>query len=768
MSLRNKALAIFTSLLLVAGLPALPASANNNGVCNLAGSGTSGAPWQISTVAHLSEIGVGDCTTTYDQNHYYILTEDLVLPSPWTPNTDLYSNPGFVASFDGDGHTISGLTITGSGTQVGLFGNIRSAVIKNLVLTGSSVSGGNDVGALVGFANQSTIQNVRVRLTGDVTGTDYVGGIVGKSQSTTISEAMFSSPGKVTGAMYVGGAVGSVEAGSLNAVHAETEVIGSQFPGGVVGMLVFNNSHTVEQLFFNGRVYGNTHAAGLIGYTYAGNFNLTLTVRHSAVRGNIETRFNSPPFAFVGLYGQLITNITYRANYINAEFKRCINAVNCSPSVETNVREQQTDRSSSNFANLFSQVGNSTIHPDVAVTANLSNPANPSFNADWRLTSQSGGASVDTAQHSWVIDTSGGRNSGLPFPSRLFNAGLFGSCEAGNYSANGSQPCLRAAPGTYVNTRSATASIDCPVGSFQPNMGAIDCLPSPVGHFVSAPGAQSATPCAAGTFQSLANQSACVLSPAGSSVPQSGLSAATLCPAGSYQPDMGQASCILAPVGSIAAATGLTAVTACPAGETTAGLGSVACIPIVVASTPTEYSGPVLTPPRSSVTAGSVLELKGANLSGVTGASIDGVNSKVEVLDSRRLRIHIPEGLTSGRKDLVLESSSGRLTIQGFVVIVSSGLPPFASVDAFKIHRVGERARIFASGIKGLGKVQFLQNGREIAWVRAVDEMDPKLFRSQSLSYLVRTRDLAPGKNKFEILVGGKSIKSMTLTGGNQ
>jgi hypothetical protein len=764
MQWRIKALAIFSSLVLVAGLPALPASANNNNACDLAGLGTSGAPWEISTVAHLSEIGVGDCTSSYNQNHYYILTADLVLPSPWTPNTDLYSNPGFVASFDGNGKTISGLSITGSGAQVGLFGNVRSAVIKNLVLTGSSVSGGNDVGALVGYANQSTIQNVRVRLTGDVTGNDYVGGIIGKSQSTSISEAMFSSPGKVTGAMYVGGAVGSVEAGSINAVHAETEVIAGQFPGGIVGMLVFNNSLTVEQLFFNGRVYGGTIAAGLIGYTYAGDFNRTLTLRHSAVRGSIETRFNSAPFAFVGLYGQLITNITYRANYINAEFKRCVDAGNCSPSVETNVRGQQTDRSSSYFSNLYSQVGTSTIHQDVGVQTDLSNPANSSFNADWRLTSQEGGAAVDTATYSWVIDTSGARNSGLPFPSRLFNAGLFGTCEAGSYSANGSQPCLRAAPGTYVATRGATASIDCPAGSFQANTGASDCLPAPIGHFVAASGSQAATPCPAGSYQSLTNQSACVPAPAGSSVAQTGQSTATLCPAGSFSTASGSSSCTLAPIGFIAPAAGLTSATACPAGETTAALGSLTCIPIVVAATPTEYSGPVLTSPNAQAAPGSVLEVSGKNLSGVSGASMDGVNCKIEIVSSNRIRIHIPESLSAGRKDLVLESSSGRLTIQGFVVIVEAGVPAFASVDSFRIHRVGDRARLFAAGVNGIGKVQFLHNGREIAWVRAVDEMDPKLFRSQSRSYLVRTRDLSPGQNKFEILVGGKSIRTMTLT----
>jgi hypothetical protein len=63
--------------------------------------------------------------------------------------------------------------------------------------------------------------------------------------------------------------------------------------------------------------------------------------------------------------------------------------------------------------------------------------------------------------------------------------------------------------------------------------------------------------------------------------------------------------------------------------------------------------------------------------------------------------------------------------------------------------------KVYAKDIVGIGKVQFLVNGREIAWVRAESARDPKLRIDNSYPYLVRTVRLAPGKNRFEILVNG-------------
>jgi len=56
----------------------------------------------------------------------------------------------------------------------------------------------------------------------------------------------------------------------------------------------------------------------------------------------------------------------------------------------------------------------------------------------------------------------------------------------------------------------------------------------------------------------------------------------------------------------------------------------------------------------------------------------------------------------------------------------------------------------------GAGKVQFMFNGKEIAWVRATSAADPKLRTANGASYLVRTIDLVEGqKNVLEISVDG-------------
>ena len=89
--------------------------------------------------------------------------------SGWQPiGYGLLSN--FAGTFDGGGHTISGLTINrGNTDSVGLFGRTGSgSVIRNIGLVGGSVTGANDVGALVGLNDRSNIYNVYA--TGSVSG----------------------------------------------------------------------------------------------------------------------------------------------------------------------------------------------------------------------------------------------------------------------------------------------------------------------------------------------------------------------------------------------------------------------------------------------------------------------------------------------------------------------------------------------------------------------------------------------------------------------
>jgi hypothetical protein len=77
-----------------------------------------------------------------------------------------------------------------------------------------------------------------------------------------------------------------------------------------------------------------------------------------------------------------------------------------------------------------------------------------------------------------------------------------------------------------------------------------------------------------------------------------------------------------------------------------------------------------------------------------------------------------------------------------------------ADVPAFFTKKISStQVKVYAKDIVGIGKVQFWVNGREIAWVRAKTQFDPKLRIENSDPYLVRTVNLVPGKNRIEITV---------------
>jgi hypothetical protein len=64
-------------------------------------------------------------------------------------------------------------------------------------------------------------------------------------------------------------------------------------------------------------------------------------------------------------------------------------------------------------------------------------------------------------------------------------------------------------------------------------------------------------------------------------------------------------------------------------------------------------------------------------------------------------------------------------------------------------------AKVWVFDVVGAGKVQIFVNGKEIAWVNATDASDPKLFNG----YLVRTIELAEGKNIIEVFVDGERVR---------
>jgi hypothetical protein len=146
-------------------------------------------------------------------------------------------------------------------------------------------------------------------------------------------------------------------------------------------------------------------------------------------------------------------------------------------------------------------------------------------------------------------------------------------------------------------------------------------------------------------------------------------------------------------------------------------------------------------------------------------------DQEVEIISStpNRLTLKLPVGLAVGSYDLVLTTGSGTITLQGVIVILASAAEPFAASQGTWTKAVANElgsprvVKMYAKNPIAKGKIQFFNNGKEIAWIRAADETDSKL-RSISTgimagsSYLVRSVNLVPGKNALEIFIDGKRV----------
>ena len=192
----------------------------------------------------------------------------------WTPIGTDYDN-SYKGTFDGGGHTITGLTVTTNDQFVGLFGYLnRAGTVKNVVMEGIQITSNHMFGCTGGVVGYSwgTIENCSV--SGSVSGTDCVGGVVGSQKAGSIIGCCTSAT--VKGTHYVGGVAGE-KWGTMTACYATGNVtleIASQknlYGGGVVGL---NGGSRVLACYATGNVTstgsstGNVHIGGLFGDSY--------------------------------------------------------------------------------------------------------------------------------------------------------------------------------------------------------------------------------------------------------------------------------------------------------------------------------------------------------------------------------------------------------------------------------------------------------------------------------------------------------------------
>ena len=221
----------------------------------------------LMNIAKLVNGGKSDINITLD-------TDIDLTGKDWTPIGTDYDN-SYKGTFDGGGHTITGLTFTTNDEYAGLFGWLnRAGTVKNVVMEGIQITSNHMFGNTGGVAGFSwgTIENCSV--SGSVSGTKCVGGVVGAQKAGSITGC--SSSATVKGTVDVGGVAGE-KWGSMTACYAtgnvtlEIDSPKNLSGGGLVG---FNGGSSVLACYATGNVTstgsstGNVHIGGFLGDNY--------------------------------------------------------------------------------------------------------------------------------------------------------------------------------------------------------------------------------------------------------------------------------------------------------------------------------------------------------------------------------------------------------------------------------------------------------------------------------------------------------------------
>ena len=222
----------------------------------------------LMNIAELVNGGKTDINITLDTNI------DLT-GKDWTP---IGTSNSYTGTFDGGGHTITGLTFTTNDENAGLFGWLnRAGTVKNVVMEGVQITSnqiyGGSIGGVVGYS-WGTIENCSV--SGSVSGTVYVGGVVGAQIGGSITGC--SSSATVKGMVDVGGVAGQTNSSAtLTACYATGNVIIEMDPkkniagGSLVGM---NAGSSILACYATGNVTstgsstGKVYIGGLLGGNY--------------------------------------------------------------------------------------------------------------------------------------------------------------------------------------------------------------------------------------------------------------------------------------------------------------------------------------------------------------------------------------------------------------------------------------------------------------------------------------------------------------------
>ena len=311
--MKKRFLALLLVLTLLVGLMPAALAADTVDVSALpeytAGADTSaGAAYKISTEESLRAFAAavkadgGNGTYNLSGVSFY-LANDVALTGTWKPvgSTATYVDDFFAGTFDGCGHTISGLNVQGSTANQGLFAAINKATIRSLNVSGVVSCGTkNYIGGIVGKVQAGTIENCS--FSGSVTGGGHTGGIAGGLNSNNVTISGCVNAADVTGTT-AGGILGYWKnTAAIRDCYNTGSVTGSAKAGGIVGQL---QKGSIENCYSIGDIGGKaSQKGGIFAFSNAAVKNCYYTLPEAETLGGTAaaaTQITSPE----GLAGKL-------------------------------------------------------------------------------------------------------------------------------------------------------------------------------------------------------------------------------------------------------------------------------------------------------------------------------------------------------------------------------------------------------------------------------------------------------------------------------
>lgn len=278
---------------------------------SITASGVTGTVIGISTAQDLVNLAALSKSNSF-RGKTFVLTNDIDMSSVTDWQMIGSSTYSFMGNFDGQGHTISGLTINVADANLnGLFRQTSTATIKNLNLDGFTINSTNNnstyathIGALAGSAYSSDISNVTVtNLRINASGLTYMGGLIAQFEESTITNCATSGSASGDWEGYAGGIVGallcnSAVSASKSDFYIESTASTGLFTGGIAGYVGLNTagqSATIADCLSTGGS-NDVNYCGLASsvYTYNDDISVTLNISncianssHSALLGNV-------------------------------------------------------------------------------------------------------------------------------------------------------------------------------------------------------------------------------------------------------------------------------------------------------------------------------------------------------------------------------------------------------------------------------------------------------------------------------------------------